>query len=228
MSKYDINSNPVLVRHMIETEKKATEKYYKEHPDALTLKFEKELRELGYEFEVLSQVKGFMPKHKEVILPIAVKYYQEAKENDKDFFLSLLRFKGFDEVVPMLLDDFFNPTTTHLTREFIGEAMWKIRSKKYINKYIEILLNPEYESNYLFIVHLVSGLKVEAAVPIFIKMLDNDSISILGIIALSKYKREEFRSCFERFVNDKNSYLRKCAIAALKRIDSVGDRRRIE
>ena len=37
MSNYDINSNPALVKQMIENSKKASEKYFAEHPDSLIL-----------------------------------------------------------------------------------------------------------------------------------------------------------------------------------------------
>jgi hypothetical protein len=219
MSNYDINSNPALVKLMIENAKKATKKYLEEHPGSLIPLFEKELRELGFEFEISNQILCFMPKHKETILPIAIRYYKAAKyDNEQAYFIGFFRFKGFEEVVPMLLEDFYNPDTPKLTRERIGDALWEIRSKKYIDEYLKILSTPEYENDYLFIAHLVSGLKVEAAIPIFIKMLDNENICALGVIALGKYKREEFRPYFERFENDKNSFLKKSAKAALKKL----------
>lgn len=221
MSKYDINSNPKLVKLMIENEKKACERTCAINPGALSLKFCNELRELGYEFEVPSQTVGFMPKHKETILPISIKYYQQAKDEEKPFFLSYFRFKGFEEVVPMLLEDFYLPQTSRLTREFITEALDRIRSKKYLDEYLKILSNPDYENFYLFIALMVSSWKVEEAIPIFIKMLDNEKISALGVQALGKYKREEFRPYFERFENDQNTYLKKYAKSALKKLDGL-------
>ena len=79
---------------MIENEKNAYKKYYAENPAALSLKFCNELKELGYEFEVPSQTKGFMPKHKETILPIAIRYYQQAKKMKKTFFWIFFISKG--------------------------------------------------------------------------------------------------------------------------------------
>lgn len=40
MSNYDINSNPALVKRMIENSKKASEKYFAQHPDSLIPLFE--------------------------------------------------------------------------------------------------------------------------------------------------------------------------------------------
>lgn len=217
-----INSNPELLKKWIEREKKEAEKYYADHPDSLIPLFEKELRGLGFEFEISNQTFGFLPKFKEIILPIAIKYYQMAKDqrkdNEQNHFLSYFHFKGFEEVVPMLLEDFYSSNTSRLTREFISDCLYQIRSKKYIDDYLTILSNPEYENYYLFIALLVSSLKVEAAVPLFIKMLDNENIRVVGIQALGKYKREEFRAYFERFKNDKNTFVRKSARSALKKL----------
>lgn len=133
--------------------------------------------------------------------------------------MTFFYFKGFEEVIPMLLGDFCSSDTPRLTREFIASTLYQIRSKKYVDEYLKILSNPEYEQYYLFIALLVSSLKVEEAIPIFIKMLDNEKTRVVSIQALRKYKREEFRPYFKRFENDKNSLLRKYARAALKKLE---------
>ena len=108
MSNYDINSNPALIKQIIENSKKASESFLAEHPDSMIPPFEQELRNLGFQFEISEQIKHFLPKYKKVILPIAVKYYQQAiHDTDKNFFISLFHYKGFDEVIPMLLGDFY-------------------------------------------------------------------------------------------------------------------------
>ena len=63
MSMDCINQNPAYLKAWIEREKKVDEEYYKKHPDSVTLLFENELRELGFEFEIRGQMIGFMPKH---------------------------------------------------------------------------------------------------------------------------------------------------------------------
>ena len=218
MSNYDINSNPALVRQLIDSEKESNEKYYAEHPDALTLQFEKELRELGYEFEVLSQTKQFMPKHKETILPIAIRYYKQATGNDKNFFLDFFHFRGLEEVVPMLLEDYYSSDIPDLTRWFITSCLYQIRSKIYVNDYLKIIQNPEYGINRQLIILLVAKLKVEEAIPIYVDLLEDESVRLHAISALGDYKREEFRPYFERFENDKHSGWRKYAKSALKKL----------
>lgn len=73
------NTDNLRIRHT----KEAAERYYRENPDSLIPLFEKELRELGFDFEVSGQTSGFIPKYKKDILPIAVRYYQVAKKLKK-------------------------------------------------------------------------------------------------------------------------------------------------
>ena len=208
MSNYDINSNPALVKLMIMNAKEGEEKYFFEHPDSLIPLFMSELREMGYGFEISSQIKGFMPKHKDIILPIAVRYYQNAKyDNEKDYFLSFFHFKGFEEVIPMLLDDFYSEIPS-LPRASIGDTLYEICSKKYSDDYIKIISNPKNGISRAPVILLVGKLKIEKAIPILIDLLDDNDVRAHAIIALGNYKREEFRQYFEKFENSKNSFIR--------------------
>ena len=221
MSNYDINSNPALVKRMIESAKKASEKHRAEHPDSLIPPFEQELRDLGFHFEISNQIQGFMPKYKKIILPIVIRYYRQAKyDNEKNFFISLFHYKGCDEVVPMLLDDFYSDKAPSLTRECIGEALRAIRSKKYINDYLKIISNPQYGLARAPIFSLVGSLKVEQAIPILVNLLKTDEEwAPYALKTLGAYKRAELRPYFESFVNSSDANLRKIACTALKKLD---------
>lgn len=221
MSNYDINNNPLLVKDMIENAKKVYVEYLKEHPDSLIPIFEKELRELGFEFELSDQVKGFLPMNRTIILPIAIKYYKRAKlKNEKSYFMGLFQYKGFDEVVPILIEDFYIAESL-IDRWEIGSILYTIKSKYYKNDYLKIIANSEYGNSRQMVVLLVGKLKIEEATPILIKLLDNDEVRGHAIAALGDYKREEFRNLFERFQDNKSSYIRKEALKALKKLDVI-------
>lgn len=218
MSNYDINANPALVKQIIENTKKAYEEYLAEHPDSLIPSFEQELRDRGFQFEISEQIKWFLPKHKKTILPIAIRFYQQATyDNEKNFFISLFHYKGFEEVVPMLLDDFYSDKTPYLTRQFICETLRAIRSKNYIEDYVGIINNPKYGLARAPIFWLIGSLKVEQAIPVLINLLDGDDEYTASILkTLEMYKRTELKPYFERFVDNADNNLQKIAIAALK------------
>lgn len=218
MSNYDINANPALVKQIIENTKKAYEEYLAEHSDSLIPSFEQELRDRGFQFEISEQIKWFLPKHKKTILPIAIRFYQQATyDNEKNFFISLFHYKGFEEVVPMLLDDFYSDKTPYLTRQFICETLRAIRSKNYIEDYVKIINNPKYGLARAPIFWLIGSLKVEQAIPVLINLLDGDDEYTARILkTLAMYKRTELKPYFERFIDNADNNLQKIAIAALK------------
>ena len=221
MSNYDINSNPALVKQMIENSKKASEKYFAEHSDSLIPPFEQELHNIGFQFEISEQIKQFLPIHKKTILPIAIKYYQQATyDNEKNYFISLFHYRGFEEVIPMLLNDFYSDNIPSLTRQFIGEALRTIRSKKYINDYLEIIAKPQYGLARVPIFSLVGDLKVERAIPILVHLLEVDEeFAPCALQTLGTYKRFELRPYFERFTNSPDKHLRKISKTALKKLE---------
>ena len=74
------------------------------------------------------------------------------------------------------------------------------------------------------IVLLVGKLRINAAAPVLIKLLDDEKLRSRAITALGCLKSEEFRPYFERFINSSNNYWRKYSLAAIKKLDhKTGD-----
>lgn len=219
----DINNNPNMIKKWLDNEKAAEEQYCRDNADSLIPLFEKELRDLGFEFETSNQAVGFIPKHKKVILPIAIKYYQLAKEleksNEQNYFMSFLYIKGLDDVVPMLLKDYYSEKTTDLTRWFISDCIYKIQSKNFVKEYLDIVSSRMFGRNRQMIVLLLGKLKEESAIPTLIDLLEDEEVCLQAICALGDFKREEFRCYFERFQDSTQPGWRKYARAALKKLD---------
>lgn len=98
-----INENPKLLRMWIDTMKQSAEEYYRKNPNCLIPQFEQELRNMGFQFEISSQAMALVPKHKDEIVPLALKYYQRAKElgqyKDQTHFLNYFHVKGLDSIL---------------------------------------------------------------------------------------------------------------------------------
>ena len=223
MSVKDIQNHPNTVKLWIDNEKAVAEQYYKDNPDSLLSLFEKKLRTLGFVFESANQATGFVPKHKKVIVPIAIEYYQRARElgktNEQNYFMRFLCIKGLDEVIPMLLQDYYDKRTTDLTRWFISDCIYQIRSRNFIKEYLDIVSNKAFGRNRQMIVLLLGKLKEESAILTLIDLLEDEDVRLQAICALSEFKRAEFRCYFERFQNSTNPGVRKYAKIALKKID---------
>ncbi len=219
MSNYDINSNPDLVKHMLE-QYKASEEQKEKNPDSILPAFKQELLNLGFSFQVLNQAESLLPKYKDIVLPVVIKYYKKAKlKNEKRYLLGWFHHKGLEEVVPMLLEDYYS-NNSDIDKWAIGDRLYQIRSKKYIDDYIKIISDSSYGQDRQMIILLVGNLKVEAAIPILIDLLEDEGVRLQAIVALGDFKRENLRPYFERFQNAKHPGWRKYAKAALKKLDS--------
>ena len=223
MSINDVINNPKAKKEWIERAKINAENYYKKHPDSLIPFFENELRKSGFEFEISDQTYGFMPKYKDVILPIAIRYYQLAKEqrldNEQNHFMRFFSFKGIEEVVPMLIEDYYSEETKDLTRWFISDCIYQIRSKSFVKEYLDIVSSSMFGRNRQMIVLLLGKLKEESAISTLIDLLEDEEVRLHAICALGEFKSEEFRCHFERFQNSTHPGWRKYARLALKKLD---------
>ena len=218
MSNYDINGNPDLAKRMID-QYKANEEQMRKNPDSILLNFKQELLNLGFDFQVLNQAESLLPKYKDTVLPVVIKYYKMAKlKNEKQYLLGWFHHKGLEEVVPMLLKDYYS-NNSDIDKWAIGDRLYQIRSKKYIDEYLKIISDSSYGQDRQMIILLVGKLKVEAAIPILIDLLEDEGVRLQAIVALGDFKRKDFRPYFERFQNAKHPGWRKYAKAALKKIE---------
>lgn len=223
MSIKDINNDPKRVKMWLDREKAAEERYRRDNPNSLIPPFVKELRALGFEFETANQAVGLLPKHKKAIVPVAVKYYRLAKElekpNEQNYFLRFLHIKGLDDVVPMLLEDYYSEKTEDLTRWFISDCIYQIRARNFVKEYLDIVSSRKFGQNRQMIVLLLGKLKEESAVPVLIDLLEDEDVRLHAICALGQFKREEFRCYFERFQDSAHPGWRKYARSAIKKLD---------
>ena len=149
-----------------------------------------------------------------------IKYYRIAKlKNEKQYLLGWFHHRGLEEVVPMLLEDYYS-NNVDIDRWAIGDRLYQIRSKKYVDDYIKIISNPAYGQDRQMVILLVGKLKIESAIPILIDLLEDEGVRLHAIIALGDFKREDLRPYFKRFENSKHPGWRKYAKAALKKLDS--------
>ena len=224
MSINDIISNPKAKKEWIDRAKNDADEYYKKHPDSLIPLFENELRKAGFVFEISNQTLGFMPKNKKIILPIAVKYYQLAKKqnkvNEQNHFLVFFQHKGIEEVIPMLIEDYCSEDTQDLNRWFISDCIYQIRSKNFVKEYLDMISSKKFGRNRQMIVLLLGKLKEESAISTLIELLEDEEVRLHAICALGEFKREELRCYFERFQNSTHPGWRKYAKSAIKKLDT--------
>ena len=76
------------------------------------------------------------------------------------------------------------------------------------------------------LIALLGKLKDERAMPALVELLEDESVRSHTLSALSKYKREELRPCFERFRDSDNPAWRKCAADGILALENGADESR--
>ena len=186
-----------------------------DEPDRLITLFADEMRESGLEFCECDDLYGFMPEKKEIILPLAVKYFHMAREEENDeaqnYFLGFFEHKGLDEVVPMLVESYADAHTWDATRWFIAECLYTIEMREYVTEYVRVAKDRTLGSSRQKVIALLGKIKDESTVPALVELLDDASVRAHTITALSKFENPDLRPHFERFRNDENPGVRKNA-----------------
>lgn len=119
----------------------------------------------------------------------------------------------------MLLEDYYYEKTADLTRWFISDCIYQIRSKSFVNEYLNIVSNRMFGQNRQMIVLLLGKLKEESAIPTLIDLLEDEEVRLHAISALGEFRREEFRCYFERFQNSIHIGWRNYAKSAIKKLN---------
>lgn len=225
MSWKTVKNNPAFLKQLYDEEVEQEHQYIQSHPNSLLPLFCQELRAIGLVIDFSNQAKCLLPKYKKLIFPIVLKYYRLSQtlrmENEQLFFMGFFRYKGMDEVVPELLAEYRSPQSSDIVKWCISDSLYSIRSIKHANDYIELINNPDYGVNRQLIILLVGKLRLEAAIPSLLQLLEDDKVCMHAISALGDFKREEFRPIFERFSCDSHPGWRKYAKNALNKLDGV-------
>lgn len=203
-------------------EKAEFERYCERRPDSVMPDFLQELSELGYRTEIFMDVVRIARLHGDDILPLAWKYYRQAKhEYERILMLSLFCFNGGGRYIPQLLQDYTAPETPEDRRAVIAQCVFENRAEEYADEYVKIMAGKRYGQSRQTFVLLAGELKLENAVPVLIKLLDEGDFRLHALVALSAYRREDFRPYFLRFKNSEDLQIRQAAIMALQKLSQA-------
>ncbi len=211
------SSNGRSSMHIAEAFQQA-ENMYQSNPQSVLTEFSWELHKLGFEFETLYHAISLTKTHGAQITPIVLKYYQQATlKNEKRYLLSWLPKQAASIAIPILLQDFYSDRN-NVDRWAIADTLYGFASKEYKADYLNIISNAKYGIDRQMLVLLVGKLKIEEAISILISLLDDESVTLHALCALSRYKKPELRGYFERFVNSPNPTWRRQAVKALQQL----------
>lgn len=196
----------------------------------LSLDLLTEIRNLGYNYNYLADITNRQNDDKE-LLNVILKYI--GKFDDEGISAELVGVVGkenYIEATGVVLNNYINSSlkTKFLHSFFYDKALSKIKDKRYMKNYLELLENPETAIKLPFTMIMLGKWKIEEAKPIFIKYLDstllylnNDTSDLvfIAIEALSNYYDEDgnIKKQLEKKLNSKDKYVVKFVKRAIEK-----------
>jgi hypothetical protein len=169
-------------------------------------------------------LKYLKPKHKGLI-PVLLKYFHEFEtDNYKSLIVSALSVKGFTDATEALLNEYYSASNDEEHKWAISYAFSIIMDIRYEEKYIEIINDKKHSKNRGEIVITLGKLKSEKALPVIIKLLDDEDVYRSALVALGNYKRPELKKYIEPFLNHEDSWTRKTAKKAIEKIEKANEK----
>ena len=220
-----INNHPEMLQNVMDRFMLIEQEYLNNHLTSLIPPFMEKMRAEGFAASISSQLLQYMPRYKATIVPVALSFYMAARDlmlyNEVDFFLSVFHFRGIEAVVPILLSDFASQKTPELTRWYISDCLYQIRSKQYEDDYIAIVEDASFGINRQMLILLIGKLRIKKAIPVLLRLIDDESIRLHVIMALSDYQMEEFRPLFKTYAQSSNPTWKNSAEKAIKKLDKL-------
>lgn len=193
---------------------------HESNPQSVLSEFACELRKMGFEFETLYHAINLTKTHGSCVGLVALEFYEKATlKGEKRYLLSWLTKHNADAAVPVLIRDFCS-TEQNIDRWSIGDTLYRLGSRKYVQDYMRIASCAAYGIDRQMIILLLGKLKIENAIPLLVSLLDDECVTLQVLCALGRYKRLELQSYFERFAMSANAAWRRQANKALQKLSS--------
>ncbi len=181
-----------------------------------------ELKKSGFNFHDHRQFNccTFKEKDKQVV-PVLIRYIDRFEsEGCQMQYLSALGVKGFNDATEYLISKYkyyLRPEYNQMNLNVVSQTLAKICDLRYLDDYFKIL-SDDVTIDACYLVQMLGKLKVEAAIPYLIKLLDCVNIipekwertvlengkyyvSQCAIEALGKFKKKELNKYIEKFLN---------------------------
>lgn len=207
----------------IYNENKEREKELFSREGSVYYHFMDEIRELGFNFETGMQADYVCRSNPELTKSIVLKFYKKTilREEKWSLMRNLINLKNKD-LIPFFIDEFYKNDI--YLREMIGNCLMETADKMYIKEYLKMLEDEELGDSRAYIIWTIEKLKSKEAIPILIKLLDNNYLRLSVLKTLNKNKDSSLLIYFEKYKDDKNTDVRNAAKNGIKTIKKISNK----
>ncbi|MBR7083234.1 MAG: HEAT repeat domain-containing protein [Clostridia bacterium] len=163
----------------------------------LWLSFVAECKAAGCDEINYSRDLQFIGREEKYLYPIIEKYIGKFDNlGMSEVLIRSMGRKGNDEYVPFLIDQLKREDLTGTDNEIfrykesVAVAMLNIKSKKYIDEYVELIKTTEPKRYLFFIIQLLGKFKREEDIPLIVGLLTDEDYQVrsAAVYAIGNYK----------------------------------------
>lgn len=183
----------------------------------------KDLSDLGYVFENINQIKKIGPKDK-VVIPVLLRHLQSiTDEGDKEFLVRCLTVKGYTEVVPILLKEFWE-SNDGLYKWAIGNSLNIIQDRGSLPELVKIARHMEHGDARQMVVLAIGKLGGQKEVPLLLELLQDMDVAGHAISAIGRLKDPTLIPYLEPLVSHDSTWIRNEAKKAIKKLEKIQEK----
>lgn len=175
------------------------------------------LRKRGYSINSINDLMRMSSKERELIPFLIGLLEQFTDENDKEFIVRCLGVKGFQEIIPKLLEE-FKTAKGNSYRWAIANSINIIHDMTIEQELITLSENKKYGTGRQMLVLSLGCYKTDSSIKCLRGLLQDEEVRGHALRALGKCGNAEVLPDIEKYCDSDNRWIRKEALNAADKI----------
>ena len=175
------------------------------------------LRKRGYSINSINDLMRLSSKERELIPFLIGLLEQFTDENDKEFIVRCLGVKGFQEIIPKLLEE-FKTAKGNSYRWAIANSINIIHDMTIEQELITLSENKKYGTGRQMLVLSLGCYKTDSSIKCLRGLLQDEEVRGHALRALGKCGNAEVLPDIEKYCDSDNRWIRKEALNAADKI----------
>ena len=175
------------------------------------------LRKRGYSINIINDLKRMSKKERYIITFLIGLLEQFTDENDKEFIVRCLGVKGFQEIIPKLLEE-FKTAKGNSYRWAIANSINIIHDMTIEQELITLSENKKYGTGRQMLVLSLGCYKTDSSIKCLRGLLQDEEVRGHALRALGKCGNAEVLPDIEKYCDSDNRWIRKEALNAADKI----------
>ena len=182
-----------------------------------------DVNSMGYSFPDVNDLLRIGPKDR-VVIPVFLRHLRAiSNQRHKEFLVRCLGVKGFKEVTPILLEEFYTATGDSY-KWAIGNSLEIISDKSTLPELVKIAKNEAHGSSRQMIVMAIGKLGGKNEVPVLVDLLQDKEVQGHTVSAIGRIKDPTLIPYVEPFLGHEKTWIRNKAKQVINKLQKIQEK----